>query len=493
MTRHQYDQPMELPKWGRVATDAESPALWLLVEPSGRPVQPVREFLIDFVVRNRPLSTRSYAFALLRWWRWMRILDREWNHATPADARDFALLLARIQKPRSHPRTESANTAGTINSITRKPYLDDQYKPATGRHGNAVIRSFYNYWIEQGEGPLLNPFQTIEQRANAHHNPLAAFKGNSLRYNPKVPKRHPRSVPDEERNALFQALRSHRDRALLSLAVSNGARASEVLGLRGLDVDWGGQLVRVIRKGTRVEQWLPVSPEALIWLCLYLAQVPSLGPGSLLWVTLRKRDHGSGMRHQELNYDALRAVFRRANKALGTNWSMHDLRHTAALRMSRDSNLTLRDVQTILGHKSLETTAQIYLYENEIDVARRVLAHIEQRQNASDVVEQPTSETMYDQRDMTNPLRKATPMTTAIVPAAIALPDPEAITHGQDARASRVGPHDHASVDEILRLLPKIPDWKQQPHTKDPCPHRCRYESHRRVQRLTDLRTPRFA
>jgi len=29
---------------------------------------------------------------------------------------------------------------------------------------------------------------------------------------------------------------------------------------------------------------------------------------------------------------------------------MHDLRHTAALRMARDEALSLRDVQAILGH-----------------------------------------------------------------------------------------------------------------------------------------------
>jgi integrase/recombinase XerD len=62
-----------------------------------------------------------------------------------------------------------------------------------------------------------------------------------------------------------------------------------------------------------------------------------------------------------MNYEALRAVFRRANECLGTNWSMHDLRHTAALRMSRDDTLTMRDVQTILGHAHLSTTADIYM------------------------------------------------------------------------------------------------------------------------------------
>ena len=36
----------------------------------------------------------------------------------------------------------------------------------------------------------------------------------------------------------------------------------------------------------------------------------------------------------------LRAVVRRANAKLGTNWTMHDLRHTCALRMAADENVS---------------------------------------------------------------------------------------------------------------------------------------------------------
>jgi hypothetical protein len=39
---------------------------------------------------------------------------------------------------------------------------------------------------------------------------------------------------------------------------------------------------------------------------------------------------------------------------------LHDLRHSAAARMVRDPQLTLTDVQWVLGHAHLSTT-QIYL------------------------------------------------------------------------------------------------------------------------------------
>ncbi|WP_335984049.1 tyrosine-type recombinase/integrase [Streptomyces sp. CA2R106] len=214
------------------------------------------------------------------------------------------------------------------------------------------------------------------RRPHADHNPLEPYRGEGrLRDNPQFPKRRPRPMPDERWNELFAALRSNRDRVILALAVSNGARASELLGVRGVDLDWGDQLVKVVRKGTLAERWLPASPEAFIWIRLYLAEGPPLDPQAPLRWTLRRRDHGSGLAYQVMDYEALRAVFRRVNALLGTNWSMHDLRHTAALRMARDESLSLRDMQTILGHAHLSTTADVYLVEEEAQVIRRVQEH----------------------------------------------------------------------------------------------------------------------
>jgi hypothetical protein len=56
-----------------------------------------------------------------------------------------------------------------------------------------------------------------------------------------------------------------------------------------------------------------------------------------------------------LRYDAAPRDFNRANAALGSNWSLHDLR-TAAYRMARDPQMPLTDVQWVLGHVHLSTT-----------------------------------------------------------------------------------------------------------------------------------------
>ena len=106
-----------------------------------------------------------------------------------------------------------------------------------------------------------------------------------------------------------------------------------------------------------------------MWLRQYQAQLSGRVPAGRderLWRTLRRP-------FRALGYDAARAMFTRANAALGSNWSLHDLRHTAAYRMARDPQMPLTDVQWVLGHAHLSTT-QRYLNPVTEDVIAGVLA-----------------------------------------------------------------------------------------------------------------------
>jgi integrase/recombinase XerD len=372
-----------LPCWGKVV-QVDGVVPFAVVGDDGEPVAAVGAYLRDFTASgNRSGSVRSYAYDLLRWWRFLRAVGVDWDVATPAEGRDFVLWLMQARKPVAGRRTRSAATAGTVNSLTRKQYPGDEYMPRTIRHSNAVVRSFYEFWAEQGLGPVTNPVpveRSVEGRANAHHNPLRRFRPEGrLRFNPKVPKRAPRAMSDEAWGELFAAMASDRDRAIVALAVSTGARASELVRLRPADVDWGDQLIRVRRKGTDAEQWLAGSADAFVWLRLYLAGLGRVPAGETLWWTLRRQRTTGKPTRVALTYDALRAVLRRANDLLGTNWTMHDLRHTCALRMIRDENLSLRDVQTVLGHANL-TTTQIYLVADEREVIARVRRHLAERE-----------------------------------------------------------------------------------------------------------------
>jgi site-specific recombinase XerC len=224
---------------------------------------------------------------------------------------------------------------------------------------------------------MVNPFPLSRRqgRANEHHNPMAPFRRErSGLFRPRPARRAPRQIPDEKFNELFALLGSDRDRALVAFWVSTGARASELLGALSGDADPGRQLITVVRKGSRALQQLPASPDAFVWLRLYQAGFEGLvptGQDQPLWWTLRQP-------FRALGYHAAYRMFTRANSALGANWALHDLRHTAAYRMARDPDMPLTDVQWVLGHAHL-TTTQIYVSPLPDDVIASVLAHHHRR------------------------------------------------------------------------------------------------------------------
>ena len=347
-----------------------------LLDSSGAPVGAVRAFLQDLQAAGRSTATqRSYAMDLLRWFRFGWAIDVQWDHATRVEARDFCRWLSLRDKP-SRPAGAAARVVrGQPNAVTGRPGPGARYAAATRAHSETVLRVFYEFHREAGTGPMVNPFPLARERQggrpNAHHNPLEPFRCERVGlYRPRVPKRIPRCIPDELFNRLFAGLGSHRDRALVALWVSTGARASELLGARCGDVDPGQQLVTVVRKGSRAVQQLPASPDAFVWLRLYqttLLDAAPAGRDDPLWLTLRRP-------WRPLSYPAARVMFARAGAALGANWTLHDLRHTAAYRMARDPLVPLTDVQWVLGHAQLSTT-QIYLTPMPGDVIAGMLAH----------------------------------------------------------------------------------------------------------------------
>ena len=126
----------------------------------------------------------------------------------------------------------------------------------------------------------------------------------------------------------------------------------------------------MVRKGSRAVQMLPASPDAFVWLRLYHHQLGDrmpVGPEEPVWWTLRRP-------LRPLAYDAARMMFTRAQRALGSNWSLHDVRHTALKRMARDPHMSLTDVQWVAGHAHI-TTTEIYLEPDPDEVVAHVLAH----------------------------------------------------------------------------------------------------------------------
>ena len=367
-----------MPQVGCVVATDDVWEPYRLVGADGVVVESVAAYLRDLQAAGRSAATaRSYALDLLRWLRFLWAVEIGWDRATRVEARDFCRWLLIAGKPtRRHwrRRDEQAGDARSGGGLPVRPYA-----ASVRAHSETVLRSFYDFHLDAGTGPIINPFpldrSRRSRRAQAHRNPMDPPRNERAGlYRPTVPTRLPRSVPDEEFNEIFARLGSHRDRALVAFYVSSGARASELLSVTQGGADPGRGLITVVRKGSREIAQLPASPDAFVWLRLYqveMAEQIPRGQTRPLWWTLRAPS-------RPLTYHAAHRMFERVNGRAGTTATLHSLRHTAAYRMAEDPDLPLTDVQSVLGHAQLSTT-QIYLTPRKQDVIRRVLAHHDER------------------------------------------------------------------------------------------------------------------
>ena len=170
------------------------------------------------------------------------------------------------------------------------------------------------------------------------------------------PRTLPRILDPAEVDALLAALRTHRDRAMVTAMVLGGLRRCEVLGLRLPDVDVGSRRVFVAAgKGGR-QRYVSVSGRFFTALSDYLHTERPATSTDAVFVVLKGPRRG-----QPLSAAGLDEVLDGARRRAGlTRGSCHELRHTCLTRL-REAGMALEAVQAQAGHASIETT-RIYLH-----------------------------------------------------------------------------------------------------------------------------------
>jgi integrase/recombinase XerD len=177
---------------------------------------------------------------------------------------------------------------------------------------------------------------------------------------PTPPRRLPKALPVDDVLRLLDSHpgddpRSLRDRALLELLYSTGARISEVVGLDVDDIDAGERTALLDGKGGK-QRLVPVGRPALRALEVYLVRArPGLaakGRGTPA-VFLNAR---GGRLSRQTAWQVLKTAAERAG--ITAVVSPHTLRHSFATHLL-EGGADVRVVQELLGHASV-TTTQVY-------------------------------------------------------------------------------------------------------------------------------------
>lgn len=172
---------------------------------------------------------------------------------------------------------------------------------------------------------------------------------------PAAPRRLPKALPVDDVLRLLETPSGLRERALLEVLYSTGARISEAVGLDLDDIDATERTVLLDGKGGK-QRLVPIGRPALDALDAYLVRTrPALatrGRGSPA-VFLNKR---GGRLSRQSAWQTLKVAAEQAG--LTASVSPHTLRHSFATHLL-EGGADVRVVQELLGHASV-TTTQIY-------------------------------------------------------------------------------------------------------------------------------------
>lgn len=219
-----------------------------------------------------------------------------------------------------------------------------RYTPSTAARKIAAMKTLF-HWLGQdrdGKPRYITDDPTVHLRS------------------PKVQKRSPRLLTEEEVSRLFEAAsrmplpRSLRDRALLEVIYSTGMRVSEAISLKLDDIDFDAMAVRCAGRGKR-QRVAPLTLNAMNALREYLdrARADMMGSATTDFVFLNPL--GTKLTRQAV-WQLTRSLA--AQAGIDGELTPHTLRHSRAAHML-NSGEDIKRVQEWLGHANLATT-QMY-------------------------------------------------------------------------------------------------------------------------------------
>ena len=269
----------------------------------------------DFMATERSASPRTlvnYRDALAAYLTWRGTAFSSWRDESADDFRDYLFAL-----------------------------MKQGLKRATIRLRFAALRSFYKFLVLR-RGMGRSPVAEVRLPKPERGLPvvLSITQIDELLGMPL-------KLPADKKSPSWIPLR---DAAILELFYSCGLRISELLALDVKDVDFIGETVKVMGKGSK-ERIVPVGSPAINAIQRYRQEAAITSDALFL-----------SKRRTRITQQSVDLLLRKYLKHSGIPFAIspHKLRHSFATHLL-DAGADLRSVQTLLGHASLSTT-QIYTH-----------------------------------------------------------------------------------------------------------------------------------
>lgn len=295
----------------------------------------VDEFLEFAAGRCRPATVRAYAHDLKVFF---EVVGKEPAEVTPADVLGFVTAQ---QRPR----------AGSEN-LVRISDGGSGLSAATIKRRLAAVSSLFGYLVVRGDtGVVANPVpRGLPTRRSRHRGQGGVPLVRGVRRLPQI-------LEAGEVDALFGALRTVRDRAMIEAMLLGGLRRGEVLGLRLEDLRLGEWRVFIADGKGGHQRLVPMSQSFFATVATYLRdERPVEAVTDRVFVALKGPRRG-----QPLSVDGLDQVLSSARERAGlVRGTCHELRHTCFTR-PRQAGMPIEAIQAQAGHRSIAST-RVYLH-----------------------------------------------------------------------------------------------------------------------------------
>lgn len=261
-----------------------------------------------------------------------------------------------------------------LSQNTMDSYRNDLYKLLGWMEQNNYRLSFislsglqdYQSWLmdkdykQTSRARMLSAIRRLFQYL--HRQKVRADDPSALLITPKLPKRLPKDLSEEQVDDLLSAPNTEdpielRDKAMLELLYATGLRVSELVTLTMENMSLRQGLVRVVGKGGK-ERLVPMGENAIEWIERFLqyGRPTLLGEQTSDVVFPSKRARVMTRQtfwHRIKHYSVIAGID-------VDQLSPHVLRHAFATHLL-NHGADLRVVQMLLGHSDLSTT-QIYTH-----------------------------------------------------------------------------------------------------------------------------------
>ncbi|HEX2486541.1 MAG TPA: tyrosine-type recombinase/integrase [Myxococcota bacterium] len=280
--------------------------------------------------RGEAATASGFARAIAAFDRHLAVERNLSDHTRRAYASDLRQLAAFLGPAATPQKVEAADVRAFLADCHRRR------SAATVGRKLAALRSFFGHLVRTGA--------------------CAADPSLGLPA-PRTPRRLPRPLPVDDCHALLDGgagAPGVRDAAVLEVLYGSGLRVAELCGLDVGDADVARGELRVLGKGRR-QRVVPLPAAARRALARYLEEArAAAAPNEPLFVV---RPPAPGRAARRLGPREVRRLLRRRALAAGVPGRVHPhrLRHSYATHLL-DMGADLREIQELLGHRSLSTT-----------------------------------------------------------------------------------------------------------------------------------------